>query len=127
MRCRPPGSPKRKPPAPSGERGCGGLFRFDCSDGPNTRGLRPLGALADLELDLLVLLQGAEAASLDFRVVDKHVRGAVLGSDEPKALLRVEPLHSSLWHFLLFPSLVTGCGPPVSVHRARPDRLTFAE
>jgi len=67
-------------------------------DGPNTRGLRPLGALADLELDLLVLLQGAEAAALDFRVVDENIRGPVLRGDKAEALLRVESLHSSLWH-----------------------------
>src|SRR6185369_17784831 len=40
-----------------------------------------------------------------FRVVDKNIRGAVLGGDKAEALLRVEPLHSSLWHFLFFPFL----------------------
>ena len=55
-------------------RNCAGVSSgCDCSDGANARGLRALGALADLELDLLVLLQGAEAASLNFRVVDKHI------------------------------------------------------
>src|SRR6185436_5382609 len=91
-----------------------GLFRFACSDGANARGLGALGALSDLELDLLVLLKGAEAAPLNFRVVDKHIGGAVLGSDKAEALLRVEPLHSSLWHLSYFPSLLTGSGPPTS-------------
>src|SRR4029078_10674028 len=76
------------------------------SDGANARGLRGLGALADLELDLLGLLQGAEAGALNFRVVDKNIRGAVLGGDKAEALLRVEPLHSSLWHLSYFPSLI---------------------
>ena len=42
-------------------------------DGANASGLRALGALADLELDALVLFQGAETGSLDLRVVHKHV------------------------------------------------------
>ena len=74
------------------------------SDGANAGGLGPLGALAYLKLHLLVLLQGAEARTLNLRVVDENIGGAVLRSDEAEALLRVEPLHSSLWHFSYFPS-----------------------
>src|SRR5699024_8639158 len=33
----------------------------------------------------------------------KHVGRPVLGCDEAEALLRVEPLHSSLWHLSIFP------------------------
>src|SRR6476620_6096778 len=119
---------KTKHPAPSGDGRRGELFRFDCSDGANTRGLRPLGALADLELNFLVLLQGAEAAALNFRVVDEHVRRAVLRGDEAEALLRVEPLHSSLWHFLLFLLFISsGCGPPCFGTPGPFRPLTFAE
>src|ERR1700742_4311719 len=39
------------------------------SDRTNAHGLRALLALPDLELDLLVLLQGTEAVALDLRVV----------------------------------------------------------
>lgn len=71
-------------------------------------GLRPrarrwpagLGALADLELHPLVLLEGAETGSLDLGVVDEHVVGALVRRDEAEALFRVEPLHSSLCHVL---------------------------
>src|SRR3954451_1188065 len=108
-------APNRKHPAWSVGGITRGVFsRVVWSDGANTRGLRPLGALADLELDLLVLFKGAEAAALNLRVVDEHVGGAVLGGDKAEALLRVEPLHSSLWHLSYFPSLLTGSGPPTS-------------
>ena len=59
---------------------------------------------------------------LDFRVVDEHIGGAVLRGDEAEALLRVEPLHSSLWHFRTF---FTSCGngPPIfRIDRAGSDR-----
>src|SRR6267378_652208 len=105
--------PQNETPRAARYRECAGCsFRSGWSDSPNTSGLRPLGALADLELDFLVLLQGAEAAALNFRVVDKHIRRAVLRGDKAEAFLRVEPLHSSLWHLSYFPSLLTGCGPP---------------
>src|SRR6185312_7236023 len=104
---------KRKPPAGPAWT-VRGVVRFVCLDGPNAGCLRALGALTDLELDLLVLLKSPEAGTLNFRVVDKNVGGAVLGSDKAEALLRVEPLHSSLWHLSIFPSLLTGCGPPTS-------------
>src|SRR5699024_12667834 len=60
--------------------------------------MRALGALTDLELDLLVLLEGTEARALDLGVVDEDVSGAICRSDEAEALLSVEPLHSSLCH-----------------------------
>ena len=69
-----------------------GVVVNGCSDGADAGGLGTLGALSDLELDPLVLFEGAEAASLDLRVVDKHVGGTVLRGDEAEPLLRVEPL-----------------------------------
>src|SRR5690606_35437279 len=59
---------------------CGSAERADSG------GLRALGALADLELDLLVLLEGAEARTLNLGVVDEDVSGAVLGRDEAEPL-----------------------------------------
>src|SRR4051794_5819564 len=91
-----------------------GVISFDCSDGANARGLGALGALADLELDLLVLLKGAEAASLNFRVVDEHIGGAILGSNEPEPFSRFNPLHIPLCHLSFFPSLLPGSAPPTS-------------
>src|SRR5690242_8838573 len=102
----------------------GGPFRIGSSlDGANSGGLGALRAVADFELDLLVFLEGAEARTLDLRVVDKHVCGTVFGSNEPEALLRVEPLHSSLWHLSIFPFLL-GAGHRLSMPRASHDRHT---
>src|SRR5262249_513702 len=92
--------PTTGPPPPlGGGGGAVGVVWVACSaERANSGGLRALGALADLEFDLLVLLEGAEARTLDLGVVDEDVSGAVLGRDEAEPLLRVEPLHSSLCH-----------------------------
>src|SRR6266508_407736 len=68
------------------------------SDGANALGLLALRALRDLELHALVLLEGAEAAGLDGREVHEDVLVTAVDVDEPEALVRVEPLHSSLCH-----------------------------
>src|SRR6201993_782936 len=96
---------------------CSSLQRADSG------GLGALRAVADLELDLLVFFKGAEARTLDLRVVDKNIRGAIFGCNEPEPLLRVEPLHSSLWHFSIFPFLL-GAGHRLSMPRASCDRHT---
>src|SRR5262245_63472846 len=54
-------------------------------------GLRALGAVNDLELDGLALLERSEAVALDRRVVDEHVAPTV-SLDEPITLSVVEPL-----------------------------------
>src|SRR5580658_9112381 len=51
--------------------------------------------------DPLVVLQAAEAVSLDSRVMDEHVGGSVVGGDEAVALVGVEPLDSAFSHVLL--------------------------
>ena len=61
-------------------------------------GLRPLGPLHDLELDLLPLAQRLEAILLDGRKMDKHIFATVL-LDEAIALAVVEPLHATDRHF----------------------------
>jgi len=51
-------------------------------------GLWPLEALTGGELDPLVFLQAAEAASLDGGVVNEKIGSAVVGSDETITLRR---------------------------------------
>src|SRR3954453_5329889 len=72
-----------------------------CSDRADVLRLQALRALSDLELDPLVLVQGAEALRLDRRVVHEHVGPAVLLGDEAEALLAVEPLNCSQSHVFL--------------------------
>src|SRR5271163_1151905 len=60
--------------------------------------LRPLLPLGRVELDLLVLIERPVAGARDRREVDEHVRRTVVGGNEPKALVRVEPLHCSRCH-----------------------------
>src|ERR1700739_1230798 len=88
--------------------GVAGWFRGVCArlDGADSGGLGALRAVADFELDLLVFFKGAEARTLDLRVVDKNIRGTVFGGNKPAAFFRVEPLHSSLWHLWIFPFLL---------------------
>src|SRR5699024_1876127 len=74
------------------------LQECGASDGPDALCLRALGALGDLELDALRLVQRAVALGLDGRVVHEDVVTATVLGDEAVALLCVEPLHSSLCH-----------------------------
>src|SRR5687768_730955 len=60
--------------------------------------LGALGALGDVELDLLVLVQRLVAVGLDGRVVHEDVVAAVLLRDEAETLLGVEPLNGALSH-----------------------------
>src|SRR3954471_24068365 len=70
------------------------------SDRADVLRLRALRALGDVELDLLVLVQGLVTLGLDGRVVHEDVVAAVLLGDEAEALLRVEPHNSALSHVL---------------------------
>ena len=70
-------------------------MQLECT---NSLSLKALSALADFELDELVLLEGTEAVALDLGVVDENVSGSVGRSDEAEALLWVEPLNSALCH-----------------------------
>src|SRR5207247_11318475 len=51
--------------------------------------------------DPLVVLQAAEAVSLDGGVMDEHVGGSVVRGDEAVALVGVEPLDGAFSHVLL--------------------------
>ena len=68
------------------------------SDGADLVGLRALGALGDLELDPLGLVERAVALVVDGGVVNEHVGAAAVLGDETEALLSVEPLHGALCH-----------------------------
>src|ERR1700686_4447791 len=78
----------------------------------NVGGLQALGALGNLEFDLLALFQRPEAIATDRRVMHEHVL-AVLLADEPEPLLRVEPLHMTNCHCVLPPFVL------VTRHRGR--------
>src|SRR6476469_7284512 len=68
------------------------------SESANVLRLRALGTLRDVELDLLVLVEGLVALRLDSRVVHENVVAAVLLRNEAEALLGVEPLDGALSH-----------------------------
>ena len=58
--------------------------------------LQPLGALCNVELHSLPLLEALEPACLDCREVDKNILAA-LTADEAVAFGVVEPLYRSLF------------------------------
>jgi hypothetical protein len=74
------------------------FLKFGDLDRGYSGGLRAFCALADLELDSLILLEGAEAAALDLGVMNEDVIRTAIGGDEAEALFAVEPFHSSLCH-----------------------------
>src|SRR3954469_12262806 len=82
------------------------------SERTNVLRLRTLGALRDVELDLLVLVEGLVALRLDRGVVNEDVVAAVLLGDEAEALLSVEPLHGALCHVSRSP-VTDGLKPPL--------------
>src|SRR6202000_989633 len=70
------------------------------SDGADLCGLRPLRALGDVVLDLLVFLERTVTGRLDCREVNEDVCASVIGCDETEALVRVEPLYGARSHLL---------------------------
>ena len=100
LRVRGGGSPERRAKARprdlSGWKAASEVGRGSGDDLDPVR-LRALGALDDVELHALVLVERAVAVGLDGGVVDEHVLPAVHG-DEAVALLVVEPLHGALCH-----------------------------
>ena len=76
------------------------LFWNQLDDG-YARSLGALGALADLELNTLVLVEGLEATGLDLGVVNEDIAIGVIRGDEAEALFCVEPLDGSLSHLFL--------------------------
>src|SRR5262245_34567935 len=89
------------------------------SDGPgldlaHVRGLESLGALGDLELDLVSLSQALEPLGLDGAEVHEYVLAILLG-DEAVPLRVVEPLHAALSHLCL-PLLLRLCASVMPHH-----------
>src|SRR5947207_9440882 len=90
-------------PAPGQDR-CGtGVLRDRAHlagplHGLDVGGARALGALLDLVLHLVVLLQRLEPARLDGREVHEEILAAVIGRDEAEALGVVEPLYGTCTH-----------------------------
>src|SRR5258708_22132246 len=72
--------------------------------------LLALRAFLHLELDLLVLLEGLEAAALDLGEMGEEVVAAAVRLDEAEALGVVEPLHGAGAH-CVFLSLVSPVNP----------------
>src|ERR1700754_1841476 len=77
-----------------------GRFRGQLNRG-HADGLEAFGSLLDLELDTLVFLERPKAAAADLGEVDEDILGPIVRSDKTEALVTVEPLHSSLHHYLL--------------------------
>ena len=67
------------------------------SDDFDVDGFRTLASLANLELNLLTIEQGASAGAFDVREVDEQVVLAV-AADESEALLIIEELHGATGH-----------------------------
>lgn len=63
--------------------------------GANVRRFRTLAALASFKLNLLAFLKAAIAIHVDVGVMDEKILTTVVGGDETKALLVVEPLHGT--------------------------------
>ena len=92
----------KKPPR------CGGSSALSMNEAYGCLGLADVGSLelavlagGDVKLDSLALVQSLEAVHLDLGVVDEQVV-AVLARDEAVALVRVEPLNSTLCHVVPF-------------------------
>src|ERR1700722_8833221 len=71
-----------------------GLVLLDLGD---VGGLKTLGSLHHLEVDLLALGERLESVALDGGEVNENVLATLL-LDEPEPLRIVEPLHASLCH-----------------------------
>src|SRR4029077_979896 len=67
----------------------------DLLDAGRSRALR---ALLGLVLDLRALFERTVAVALDRAEMDEHIVGAIVGCDEPVALVIAEPLNGSGRH-----------------------------
>src|SRR5699024_5849595 len=90
----------KNPPRPKGRDGF--FYLAVGLESTNLLSLWALGALADLKFNWLVFLKITETGSLNLRVVDEEICGAIVGSDETKSLFAVEPFHSTLCHICTF-------------------------
>lgn len=65
----------------------------------NIGGLKALLALCDVKRNLLAVLKGFEAFSLNFREVGKKIITAVIRRDEAETFCIVKPLDSTSCHY----------------------------
>ena len=70
-------------------------------DGADVLRLGALLALANLEFDLLVFLEGPVAATGDCGEVSEKIRTSVVGRDEAEAFFGVEPFDRACCHDLV--------------------------
>src|SRR3954451_14024218 len=100
----PPGRIRLFPPTRSGvgwppDRWSADASTKDCAlDELDVLGLQATVGLLGGELDLLALLEGAEAVALDVLVVHEELIAALVGRNETPPLLRVEELHGAGRH-----------------------------
>src|SRR5215216_5471479 len=85
---------------------------------------RALGAGLGLVLDLRALLERTVAVALDRAEMDEHVVGAIVGCDEPVALVVAEPLDGSGRHLASSSLCCNGGG--CEWQRLRAARHNFA-
>ena len=79
-------------------------------------GLRPLGTLGDLKLDLIPLVERLEARVFNRRIMDEDIRPTVLG-DEPEPFLFIKPLDGPMRHGMIL--LTWGFGENAATHARR--------
>src|ERR1700733_2510227 len=90
----------RSPRRSLGDRAAASPIRRQSLQRANLLRLRALGAAHGGVLHPLVVIEAAVPVGLDRGVVNEDVRRAIVGGDETKALVRVEPLHCSLSHYV---------------------------
>src|SRR5919109_1338337 len=91
------------------------LFLGQKLDDLDVRGLRALGGLAELVLDLRAFRQRAESLTRDTREVHERILPPVIGGDEPEALLVAEPLDDTSCHTTP-PHCLTRCARGAAWH-----------
>ena len=99
-------------------RDAGSVDRLDLG------GLLALRAILHFELDLLVLLEGLEAAALDFGEVGEEVFAAAVRLDEAEALRVIEPLDGTGAHCISLLLWKPGI-PPGGVQRLKERKETW--
>jgi hypothetical protein len=99
-------------------------FEHDWSVDAQPVGRRLAGSSVcdDFEFELLSLVEGAQAGTLDRADVNEHILAAVVRLNEAKAFLAVEPLYSARTHekFLSLNGAHVGVGAR-SITRLFPD------
>ena len=103
------------------------VSRSLAADG-HVRSAGPLGAIRDLELDLVTFVEGAEAVGPNLRVVHENVR-TTFPREETETLGLVEPLDSTFDHERagLLSLCLAATSPARSQNKSRPPRAAPSE